>query len=170
MKSKLVMCLFFVWMSASVWAQTTVSIAPDAPSKDDVRKLFDIMSSKEQVRQMMDQVFQQMRTMNREQMKKRHPDVSEEEMARLDRQSEDLIKNFPLDDMLNDMIPVYQKHFTKADIDGLTAFYASPTGQKFLHEIPAVTGETMRVVLPRIQASVEQAMKQADQERNSDQK
>ena len=66
-------------MSASVWAQTTVSIAPDAPSKDDVRKLFDIMSSKEQVRQMMDQVFQQMRTMNREQLKKRHPDVSEEE-------------------------------------------------------------------------------------------
>ena len=170
MKSKLVMCLFFAWMSASVWAQTTVSIAPDAPSKEDVRKLFDIMSSKEQVRQMMDQVFQQMRTMNREQMKKRHPDVSEEEMARLDRQSEDLIKNFPLDDMLNDMIPVYQKHFTKADIDGLTAFYASPTGQKFLHEIPAVTGETMRVVLPRIQASVEQAMKQADQERNSDRK
>ena len=170
MKAKLVMCLFLVWMSASVWAQTTVSIAPDAPSKEDVRKLFDIMSSKEQVRQMMDQVFQQMRTMNREQMKKRHPDVSEEEMARLDRQSEDLIKNFPLDDMLNDMIPVYQKHFTKADIDGLTAFYASPTGQKFLHEIPAVTGETMRVVLPRIQASVEQAMKQADQERNSDRK
>ncbi|MGC2475304.1 MAG: DUF2059 domain-containing protein [Candidatus Sulfotelmatobacter sp.] len=116
---------------------------------------------------MMDQMFQQMRTMNREQMKKRRPDVSEEEMARLDRQSEDLIKNFPLDDMLNDMIPVYQKHFTKADIDGLTAFYSSPTGQKFLHEIPAVTGETMRVVLPRIQASVEQAMKQADQERNS---
>ena len=150
-------------MSASVWAQTTVSIAPDAPSKEDVRKLFDIMSSKEQVRQMMDQMFQQMRTMNREQMKKRRPDVSEEEMARLDRQSEDLIKNFPLDDMLNDMIPVYQKHFTKADIDGLTAFYSSPTGQKFLHEIPAVTGETMRVVLPRIQASVEQAMKQADQ-------
>jgi uncharacterized protein len=167
MKSKLVMCLFFVWMSAGAWAQTTVSIAPDAASKEDVRKLFDLMSSKEQVRQMMEQMFQQMRTMNREQMKKRHPDVSEEEMARLDRQSEDLIKNFPLDDMLNDMIPVYQKHFTKADIDGLTAFYSSPTGQKFLHEIPAVTGETMRVVLPRIQASVEQAMKQADQERNS---
>ena len=167
MKSKLVMCLFFVWMSAGAWAQTTVSIAPDAASKEDVRKLFDLMSSKEQVRQMMEQMFQQMRTMNREQMKKRHPDVSEEEIARLDRQSEDLIKNFPLDDMLNDMIPVYQKHFTKADIDGLTAFYSSPTGQKFLHEIPAVTGETMRVVLPRIQASVEQAMKQADQERNS---
>lgn len=159
MKFKLVLCLFVISMSAGAWAQTTVSIAPDAASKEDVRKLFDIMSSKEQVRQMMEQMFQQMRAMNREQMKKRHPDVSEEEMARLDRQSEDLIKNFPLDDMLNDMVPVYQKHFTKADIDGLTAFYSSPTGQKFLHEIPAVTGETMKVVLPRIQASVEQAIK-----------
>lgn len=159
MKFKLALCLFFISMSAGAWAQTTVSIAPDSPSKEDVRKLFDIMSSKEQVRQMMEQMFQQMRTMNREQMKKRRPDVTEEEMARLDRQSEDLIKNFPLDDMLNDMVPVYQKHFTKTDIDGLTAFYSSPTGQKFLHEIPAVTGETMKVVLPRIQASVEQAIK-----------
>jgi len=169
MKLKLVICLCVAWMSASVWAQTTVSIAPDAPSKEDVRKLFDIMSSKEQVRQMMEQMFQQMRTMNREQMKKRRPDVSEEEMARLDRQSEDLIKNFPLDEMLNDMVPVYQKHFTKADIDGLTAFYSSPTGQKFLHEIPAVTGETMRAVLPRIQASVEAALN-ADQQHDSNHK
>ena len=32
---------------------------------------------------MMDQMFQQMRTMNREQMKKRRPDVSEEENGTL---------------------------------------------------------------------------------------
>ncbi len=28
-----------------------------------------------------------------------------------DRESEDLIKNFPMDEMLNDMIPIYQRHF-----------------------------------------------------------
>lgn len=168
LKSLVWACLLYFPVGV-VGQTTTVSIAPDAPSKDDVRKLFDIMSSKEQIHQMMEQMFQQMRTMSREQMKKRRPEVTDEELARMDHQSEDLIKNFPLDDMLNDMIPVYQKHFTKADIDGLTAFYSSPTGQKFLHEMPAVTGETMHAVFPRIQASVEDAMKRGENS-NSPQK
>lgn len=159
MKSKRVLCVFFVWMSAGVWAQTTVSIAPDAASKEDVKKLFDVMASKEQVRQMMQQVFAQMQALNRQEMKKRHPDASEEEMARAERSSQEFIKSFPVDDLLNDMVPVYQRHFTKTEIDGLTAFYSSPIGQKFLHEMPAVTAETMQTALPRIQASVEQAMK-----------
>jgi hypothetical protein len=141
---------------------TTVSTAPDAPSREDIRKLLDIMSSKQQIRQMMEQTFAQMRAMNREQMKKRRPDVSEEELARSDRPAENLIKNFPLDEMLNDIIPIYQKHFSKSDIDGLTAFYSSATGQKFLHEMPAVTGEVMRAMFPRIQASVEEVMKSGE--------
>jgi hypothetical protein len=150
--------------------QTTVSIAPDAPSKEDVKKLFDVMASREQIGQVMQQVFAQMRSLNREELKKRHPDVSEGDLARMDRQSEDLIKNFPLDEMLSDMVPVYQRHFTKSDIDALTAFYSSQPGQKFLHEMPAVTAETMRAVYPRIQAEVDAALKRAEEKTDAPQK
>ena len=150
--------------------QTTVSIAPDAPSKEDVKKLFDVMASREQIGQIMQQVFAQMRSLNREELKKQHPDVSEGDLARMDRQSEDLIKNFPLDEMLSDMVPVYQRHFTKSDIDALTAFYSSQPGQKFLHEMPAVTAETMRAVYPRIQAEVDAALKRAEEKTDSPQK
>jgi hypothetical protein len=151
-------------------AQTTVSIAPDAASKEDVKKLFDVMASREQMAQMMQQVFAQMRSLNRDEIKKRHPDVTDEELARMDKQSEDLMKNFPLDEMLSDMIPVYQRHFTKSEIEALTAFYSSPAGQKFLHEMPAVTSETMRTVYPRIQAEIEAALKRAEEKTNSPQK
>ncbi|MGD0990802.1 MAG: DUF2059 domain-containing protein [Candidatus Sulfotelmatobacter sp.] len=144
--------------------QTTVSIAPDAASKEDVKKLFDVMASREQTEQMMKQVFAQMRSLTREQTKQRRPDISDAELARIDRQSEDLLKHFPLDDMMNDMIPVYQKHFTKSDIDSLIAFYSSPAGQKFLHEMPAVTAETMKAVYPKIQAQVEAAMKRSERD------
>jgi uncharacterized protein len=96
--------------------------------------------------------------------------VTDEELARMDKQSEDLMKNFPLDEMLSDMIPVYQRHFTKSEIEALTAFYSSPAGQKFLHEMPAVTSETMRTVYPRIQAEIEAALKRAEEKTNSPQK
>ena len=168
LKSTLCACLLAVSLCAG--AQTTVSIAPDAASKEDVRKLFDVMASRDQMRQIMQQVFAQMQNMNREQLKKRHPDVTDADLARLDRQSEDLLKNFPLDEMLSDMIPVYQRHFTKPDIDALITFYSSATGQKFLHEMPAVTSETMRAVYPRIQAEVDAALKRAEEKGDSTQK
>jgi uncharacterized protein len=151
-------------------AQTTVSIAADAASKEDVQKLFNVMASREQMHQMMQQLVAQMQSMTREQIKKQHPETSEQELARLDRQSQDLMNSFPLDEMLNDMVPIYQRHFTKSDITALTEFYSSPTGQKFLHEMPAVTGETMRAVLPRIQAEVEGSLKRADEKRPAPQK
>jgi len=151
-------------------AQTTVSIAPDAASKEDVKKLFDVMASREQMDKMMRQVFTQMQSLNREEMKKRRPDITDAELARFDRESEDVIKNFPLDAMLSDMIPVYQRHFTKSDIDALVTFYSSPPGQKFLHEMPAVTSETMRAVYPRIQAEVEAALKRAEEKTELPQK
>ncbi len=168
LKSLLPVCVLA--LSVSAIAQTTVSIAPDAASKEDVKKLFDVMASREQMTQMMQQLFAQMRAMNREQLKKQRPDVSDGELARLDQQSQDLIKNFPLDEMLNDMVPVYQRHFTKSDIDALTAFYSSPTGQKFLHEMPTVTAETMQAVYPRIQAEVDSALKRSEDKTDSPQK
>lgn len=150
--------------SFSVAAQTTtVSIAPDAASKEDVKKLFDVMASREQMQQMLQQVFSQMRSLSHEQIKQRHPDISQEEIARMDRLSTDFIKKFPVDDMLNDLMPIYQKHFTKSEIDALIAFYSSPTGQKFLYEMPAVTAEAMQVEYPRIQAQIEAAIKQAEE-------
>jgi hypothetical protein len=148
-------------------AQTTVSIAPDVASKEDVKKLFDVMASRQQMADMLQKVFAQMRTLNREEIKKRHPDITEAELARMDRESEDLMKNFPLDAMLGDMIPVYQRHFTKTEIDALTAFYSSPVGQKFLQEIPAVTAETMRVVYPRLQAEIDAVLKRAEEKTQS---
>jgi uncharacterized protein len=159
--SLLAACLF---ITISSTAQVTISVAPDAASKEDVKKLFDVMASREQMQDMMHKMFSQMRSLSREQMKKRQPDVSEDELARMDRESEELIQHFPLDSMLDDMIPIYQRHFTKSDIDALTTFYTSSAGQKFLHEMPTVTAEVMKAVYPKIQAEVENAISRAEQD------
>jgi uncharacterized protein len=167
MRLKAFVFAWIVALSVCAAGQATVSIAPDAASKEDVKKLFDVMASREQMAQMMQQLFAQMRTMNREQLKKSHPEITDAELTRRDRESEDLIKNFPIEEMMNDMVPIYQRHFTKSEIEGLTAFYSSPTGQKFLHEMPAVTAETMRVSYPRIQAQIDAALKRAEEKSDS---
>jgi len=158
-----ILCACLLGLCVGAGAQTTVPISPDAASQEDVKKLFDVMASREQISQMMQQLFAQMQSLNREQLKKKHPEFSDADLSRMDRGSQDLMKNFPLDEMLSDMIPVYQRHFTKSEIDALTVFYSSPVGQKFLHEMPAVSAETMRAIYPRIQAEVEAALKRAEQ-------
>ena len=57
------------------------------------------------------------------------------------------------------MVPVYQKHFTKGDIDALVTFYGTTTGQKVLRELPAISAESMQQMMPMLQKSIENTQK-----------
>jgi hypothetical protein len=119
-------------------------------SREDIRRLFDVMHIRDQMKQIMDQVLEQMKTLNHEQIKKHNPDVTDEEIAKLDAMSGQFLKDLPIDEMLDDMVPVYQRHLTKADVDAMVGFYSSPTGQKILTEMPAMTAEGMQAMQPRM--------------------
>lgn len=43
------------------------------------------------------------------------------------------------------MIPIYQRHFTAEEIDGLLKFYRSPLGRKVVAEMPATMAEGMQI-------------------------
>src|SRR5215469_6126271 len=45
------------------------------------------------------------------------------------------------DDVTNELVTIYDKHFTDQDIKGLMQFYGSPVGQKFAAEMPKITAE-----------------------------
>jgi hypothetical protein len=66
----------------------------------------------------------------------------------MSKQMDDLLNNMPLDEITQAMVPTYQKHFSKSDIDAMLTFYASPTGQKILNEMPAIMAETMQDMMP----------------------
>jgi hypothetical protein len=46
------------------------------------------------------------------------------------------------------MIPAYQKHFTKSDLEAMNTFYPSAVGQKVLQQLPAVTQEGSQAAMP----------------------
>jgi hypothetical protein len=46
-------------------------------------------------------------------------------------------------DFVEMVVPVYAKHFSEQDLDGLTAFYSTPLGQKVIREMPATMSECM---------------------------
>ena len=120
----------------------------DAPaSKEDVEKYLDIMHSRDMIRNIMNTMSKQLHQMLSEQLKK-EPGMTPEKEERAFNLSDDILKNFPVDEVLDAMIPVYQKHFTKGNIDDLLAFYSTPTGQKLIKELPAISAEAMQAAMP----------------------
>ena len=155
--------VLFLMIALPALAQMADSASSTPATRDDILKLFDTMHIRDQMRLVMDSVAKQQSEMVREGLKKRAPQMTEQDLARLDQITSDILKNFPLDGMLEDMIPVYQKHLNKADVDAMNAFYQSPTGQKMLREMPAMTAEAMLASSPRIQAMMDKVMDRAEQ-------
>jgi hypothetical protein len=50
-------------------------------------------------------------------------------------------KKFSPDDITNELVAVYDKHFSEEEIKGLLQFYGSPLGQKYAEEMPKVSAE-----------------------------
>jgi hypothetical protein len=71
----------------------------------------------------------------------------------------DIFANYPIEDVLRDMIPIYQSHFSESDLNQIVAFYSSPVGQKVLKEMPAMSAELMRISNARLQPQIDEAMK-----------
>jgi hypothetical protein len=142
----------------------------DAPAtREDVLKLFNTMKVRDQMTLVMDSVAKQQHTMMHDAMRKRFPQITEQELTRLDQFSGEIMKDLPIEGMLDDMIPVYQKHLSKGDVDAMGTFYASPTGQKLLREMPAMTAESMQTAGPRIQQMMEKVMNRVEQMAKEDQ-
>jgi hypothetical protein len=94
------------------------------------------------------------------------PQQKEEELKKVDAavqaavtQSHDVFSDPTLvDDMLAEMVPLYAETYTLDEIRQLTAFYASPLGQKMQANMPALMNRSMeisqRVMMPRVQKAM----------------
>lgn len=152
--SAILLCL----ISSRSLGQAGGSVGSDTPaSADDIRKMFDVMHIRDQMKLIMEQITQQMRSTEHDQIRKQQPNVRDEEIAKLDAMSDQILKDFSMDGMLDDMIPVYQKHLSKADVDAMIGFYSTSTGQKILREMPAMTREGMQAMQPRLSRMMDEA-------------
>jgi hypothetical protein len=126
--------------------------AADSPAtKADVQRYFDVMHSREMIDQMMDAMVKPMHQMIHERYLKDKDKLPADFEARMNKMTSDMLKGFPWDDLLQSLVPVFQKHLTKGDIDAVVAFYSAPTGQKLLKEMPAMLSEEMEAMMPLLQ-------------------
>ena len=131
-------------------------------AKEDVEKLFASMHIREQMKNMMEVMGKQSKQTAHDALRKKLPDISQSDLDRIDAMSDRAMKNVDTDALIDDMIPVYQRHLTKADVAAMTAFYETPTGQKILREQPEMTAEAMKAMQPRMEKMMAENMDEAE--------
>ena len=134
---------------------------PDSPATEaDVMQFFEASNSRKTMDTTMQVMAKQMPAMLEPMMQKELPDATPEQRQIMqdfmNKTIKESVATMPLDEMLKSMIPVYQKHFSHADIQQIVAFYASPVGEKLLQELPAIQSEGMQNMMPIIQKWSEQ--------------
>jgi uncharacterized protein len=104
--------------------------AEDTPKQKDIRKLLKITGSGELGTQVMGQMMTN--------MKKAMPQVPEKFWG-------DFMKEVRTDELVDLIVPVYDRNLTHDDIKELIRFYETPTGRKFVSVLPKITQESMAV-------------------------
>jgi uncharacterized protein len=157
MKRLLVVLVLGFLSATTCIAQQAASDQP--ASKEDVERYLDAMHTRELMKSTMEAVSKQIRQIMHEELQKT-PNLPPDAEAQMNQMYDKMMKTMPADELLDSMIPVYQKHFTKGDIDSLVAFYATPTGKKMVAELPAITQEAMQASSGVMRKFMDQAMQQ----------
>jgi uncharacterized protein len=159
---RLALCLLVLLLFASVgFAQQNSADAP--ASKADIERFLEAMHTRDLLKTMTGTMTKQMHQMVHDLVKKQ-PNLPTDFEARMEKTTDDMLKDFPVDEYLEVVTPVYQKHLTKGDVDALVAFYASPTGQKFIQELPVIQAEAIEAASPIIQKMMAKAMERVQEE------
>lgn len=112
-----------------------VQAAEDAPKQEtqkqkDIRKLLTITGSGELGQQVMGQMMAS--------FKKSMPQVPEKFWS-------DFMKEVHTSELVDLIVPVYDRNLTHDDVKELIRFYETPTGKKFVTVLPKITQESMGV-------------------------
>jgi hypothetical protein len=160
--------LALVLMSASaVFGQQKLDhvSAPAAsvqPTRAEVLKMLELMRVREQMDELAQQYVQQMQLGARADYLQEHPKASEATLKKIDAifsEVEPLIKT---DDLMQLIVPLYQKNLSRADVQAITAFYASPAGKHLLDKSPVVMREAMQASAEYARAHMEQFVRRVD--------
>lgn len=124
------------------WSQQSTS-AP--ASREDVLKLLEVTRVRSQLDLFMGGMIDQIKASMRQSFTAKVPDATEKQLKVLDTIADEMGSQLSTDELLSDMIPVYQRAYTKEDIRAIVDFYSTPAGKKLLDKTPQLMQEGMQV-------------------------
>ncbi|HUL47433.1 MAG TPA: DUF2059 domain-containing protein [Steroidobacteraceae bacterium] len=138
--------LLMLLAAPAVWSQD----AP--PTEASIRQLFEVMHTSRLLDSMMTQIDQVMHSSIQQSLKGQKLNAEQQQI--LDDMGSELagmVKQYlKWSDLEPQMIAIYRKTFSQQEIDGMLAFYRSPTGQAVIEKLPLAMQNTMQFTMQRV--------------------
>lgn len=139
------LAVFSLFLASACYAQTA--------SREKVMQLYDALQVRSGMQLMVGTVEEQIvpSVMNTMQQREGMTFSDEDAQYLRDMLSKRVGESFSgpvMTQMLDAMVPVYQKYFTDQDIDNIIAFYQTPTGKKFITEQNDLLRDGMQAAQP----------------------
>jgi len=148
--------LIFITFFAALCVNCLAQASQDAPAtKADVERYLDAIHSHDMMKQMIDAMSAPLHLIVHDEFMKDEDKLPADFETRMNQIMDGMWKDMPFDEMMQAMVPSYEKHFTKGDMDALVVFYSSPTGQKVLREMPAIMSEAMQAMMPIMRKQID---------------
>jgi hypothetical protein len=142
-----------------VTAATPAIPADQQPTPEQLVKMFKLMRVEDQLESItkaMPAIMQQQMAAQMKQIQQDHPEIAamneehQQALAKVTTKYLGRVMNLiTSDEMIADMTRIYQKHFTRSDVDGIIIFYSSPAGQHLLDKQPVILQEYLPLVMQR---------------------
>jgi len=170
---KKLVLMFVVTACAFTFGQTAASPAPaqkpstpaqktaakpaasERPTQEQVLKLLELLRVRESLQITVDAMKEQVRATAERSLRESVPVPTVDQLTRLNTIVNDVFKELVLDDLIQDVVPVYQRHLTRSDVEAVIAFYSTPAGKKILREQPAMIRESMQATAATQQKKME---------------
>jgi uncharacterized protein len=143
--------LFALVAGALLLGASGMAAAEDSAKQKDIRRLLLLTGSDKLGEQVVDQMIAQFKNM-----------AGSKIPAALWVKVREEVK---VEELMNLIIPIYDKHLSHPDIKAIIKFYQSPAGKKFIAALPQITQESMsagqewgKQVAARIAARVQKEM------------
>ena len=130
------------------------------PAKDaDIRALIELVGARDQIQDSVTTSAEQYR----EKLLATVPN-NEEGQAFVNSVINDYEKKYDLDNVVNQMVVIYDQHYTDDEIKGLLQFYGTPFGQKVAAEQSKIMREVQEATRSTASKTVHEALQHAKQE------
>ena len=156
--------------SVEASAQDTTQNAPsnlpsmDSPKAADIRALLDLVGAREQVRQSLKLNAEQYR----EKLLASVAQSDEKDRVFVNTVISGYEARFNVDQVTDDLVAIYDKHYSADEVRGLLRFYQTPLGQKVAQTSPQIAREVQEAVRLAGTRAVKDALQQAESSQGAD--
>jgi len=133
----------------------TTQAGSEAPSTEQVLKLLNMLQIRDDLQITLDAMKTQMKHGSEQLLREKITRPTADELKQVNDIVDQEFAGISMDDLVRDVVPVYQRHLTRSDVEALIAFYSSPVGQKLRREQRAMMRESMEATSANQQQKME---------------